>query len=210
MQLSFDRRLASGFLRRSSRPVYPDMKNIFIISLLISFAMICSCQKQDSTLEQQLAQRKVELDARETELDERQTELNEREVRLDGREKALAEREKAAANARAVRPDVESRSVTRDPAQLEAEKDRTMQQLPAELRALVPDRSQMNAAKAEKDRQTQEQRAQRQAGLEASQSRRQRKLEISGRAGFSAVETSSPTSSHTVEDTLSSPSPTPQ
>jgi hypothetical protein len=152
----------------------------------------------------------VELDARETELDQRQTELNERQVRLDGREKALAEREKAAANARAVRSDVESRSVTRDPAQLEAEKDRTMQQLPAELRALVPDRSQMHAAKAEKDRQTQERRAQRQAGLEASQSRRQRKLEISGRAGFSAVAAGSPTSSPGVEPALSSPSPTPQ
>ena len=210
MQLSFDRRWPAVFFVGVPDPFTPDMKNIFILSMLISFAMICSCQKQDSAVEQQLAQRKVELDARETELDQRQTELNERGVRLDGREKALAEREKAAANARAVRPDVESRSVTRDPAQLEAEKDRTMQQLPAELRALVPDRSQMHAAKAEKDRQTQEQRAQRQAGFEASQSRRQRKLEISGRAGFSAVEASSPTSSPAVEPALSSPSPTPQ
>jgi hypothetical protein len=51
--------------------------------MLISFAMICSCQKQDSVAEQQLTQRKAELDAREKALDER--------------EKALAEREKGRA-----------------------------------------------------------------------------------------------------------------
>ena len=39
--------------------------------MLISFAMICSCQKQDSAAEQ-LAQRKAELDAREKALDERE------------------------------------------------------------------------------------------------------------------------------------------
>jgi hypothetical protein len=48
--------------------------------MLVSLVMVCSCQKQDSTAEQQLAQRKTELDAREQALDER--------------EKALAEREK--------------------------------------------------------------------------------------------------------------------
>jgi hypothetical protein len=41
------------------------MKKIFLLSMLISLAMICSCQKKDSTTEQQLAQRKTELDARE-------------------------------------------------------------------------------------------------------------------------------------------------
>jgi len=60
------------------------MKKFFVISMLISFAMICSCQKQDLAAEQQLAQRKAELDAREKALDER--------------EKALAERENAATN----------------------------------------------------------------------------------------------------------------
>jgi hypothetical protein len=62
------------------------MKKTFVLSLLIPFALVCSCQKQDSTAEQQLAQRKMELDAREKALDER--------------EKALAER------ARLVRPRV--------------------------------------------------------------------------------------------------------
>ena len=47
----------------------PDMKKIVILSMLISFGMICSCQKQDSAAEQQLAQRKAELDAREQALD---------------------------------------------------------------------------------------------------------------------------------------------
>jgi hypothetical protein len=56
------------------------MKNIFALSLMIPFALVCSCQKQDSTAEQQLAQRKMELDSREKALEER--------------EKALAERQK--------------------------------------------------------------------------------------------------------------------
>ena len=56
------------------------MKKPLVLSLLIPFALVCSCQKQDSTAEQQLAQRKTELDAREK--------------ALDDREKALAQREK--------------------------------------------------------------------------------------------------------------------
>ena len=48
--------------------------------MFVSLVMVCSCQKQDSAAEQQLARRKTELDAREQALDER--------------EKALAEREK--------------------------------------------------------------------------------------------------------------------
>jgi hypothetical protein len=57
------------------------MKKVFVVSLLIPFTLFCSCQKQDSTAEQQLAQRKADLDAREKALDER--------------EKALAERKKS-------------------------------------------------------------------------------------------------------------------
>ena len=62
------------------------MKKAFALSLLIPLALVCSCQKQDSTAEQQLAQQKTELDAREKALDER--------------EKALAEREKLIARPR--------------------------------------------------------------------------------------------------------------
>jgi hypothetical protein len=64
------------------------MKKTFALSLLIPFALVCSCQKQDSTAEQQLAQRKTELDAREK--------------ALDAREKVLAERQKLVARPRPV------------------------------------------------------------------------------------------------------------
>jgi len=60
-----------------------DMKKLVALSTLIALAMVCSCQKQDTAAEQQLAQRKAGLDAREKALDER--------------EKALAEREKVVA-----------------------------------------------------------------------------------------------------------------
>src|SRR6478609_6379171 len=55
------------------------MKKTFALSLLIPFALVCSCEKQDSTAEQQLTQRKTELDAREQALDEREKALVERE-----------------------------------------------------------------------------------------------------------------------------------
>jgi hypothetical protein len=55
------------------------MKKTFALSLLIPFALVCSCEKQDSAAEQQLAQRKTELDAREKALDEREKTLAERE-----------------------------------------------------------------------------------------------------------------------------------
>src|SRR6266568_2330569 len=58
------------------------MKKIFILSMLTSFVMICSCQKQGSAAEQQLAQRKTELDTREAALDEREKALVERERRI--------------------------------------------------------------------------------------------------------------------------------
>ena len=64
------------------------MKNLLALSTCISLAIFCSCQKQDSNAEQQLAQRKTELDAREKALDER--------------EKALAERTKLVAKPRPV------------------------------------------------------------------------------------------------------------
>jgi hypothetical protein len=182
------------------------MKKIFILSMVISFAMICSCQKQDSTAEQQLVQRKTGLDARETALDERDKELSLRETALNERENALAKKEKTAANA----PDAQSRDVIRDAEQAKAERDRKIQQLPPEIRALVPDASQMNAARVEKDRRTQERLLQRQRGPEQLQNQKQRKLEMSGGAVFPAAEASSPTPAQTIEASSPSPSPTPQ
>ena len=102
--------------------------------MVISFAMICSCQKQDSTADAQLAQRKTELDAREKALDER--------------EKALVEREKAVANSRII----PSRQQARNPAEVEADREKRLQQLPPELRALVPNPAQVDSARLAKER----------------------------------------------------------
>src|SRR2546430_14904727 len=110
------------------------MKKIFIFPMVISFAMICACQKQDSAADAQLAQRKTELDAREKALDER--------------EKAVSEWEKAVANSRII----PSRQQARNPAQVEADREKRLQQLPPELRALVPNPAQMDSARLAKER----------------------------------------------------------
>jgi hypothetical protein len=183
------------------------MKKIFIVSMLIAFAMICACQKQNSAAEQQLAQRKTELDTREAALDEREKALVERE-------RALAQREKAAAKIRTTPPVVQGQ--TPDASQAQAERDRRIQQLPPEFRALIsrtpPDNSQ---EKAEKGRMMREGRAPRQLGPEDLQRQYQRKLEamqnsqMSGAAASPAAEVTSPTPSPAVEGISPSPSPTP-
>jgi len=167
--------------------------------MLISLAMICSCQKQDSAAEQQLAQRKTDLDAREealaerkSALDEREKALDERQKALDEREKSLAEKEKATMSARTNPTDVQ------DPAQVQAERDMMIQELTARL----PDHSQVRAEKAEVERKIQEQLPPSQPRLEELQRERQRKMEAmgtSGKAVFPAAAATSP-----------SPSPTPQ
>src|SRR5205809_2476138 len=96
------------------------MKKFLMLSLLTSLAMICSCQKQDSAVEQQLAQRKTELDAREEALIEREKVAEAREKALNEREKALAQNKRATANAQTVPPDPQSQDVLRDAAQLKA------------------------------------------------------------------------------------------
>ena len=85
----------------------PRMKKIFLLSIPVFFVMICSCQKKDSTAEQQLAQRKTELDAREEELTERKNALDERENALDEREKSLAKKERVMMNTRTRSTDVQ-------------------------------------------------------------------------------------------------------
>jgi hypothetical protein len=117
------------------------MKKMFLLSTLIAIAMICSCQKQDSTAEAQLTQRKTELDAREEA-------LIQREKAVEEREKAVAEREKAVATGAVI----QSQRQAPDAAQAEAERQRRIQQLPPELKALIPDRSRIDAARAAKDR----------------------------------------------------------
>ena len=158
--------------------------------MLSSFAVICSCQKQDSVAEAQLAQRKTELDAREEA-------VVQREKAVDEREKAVAQRERAVANARII----QSQHQVPDAAEAEAERQRRIQQLPPELRALIPDRSRVDAERAAKKATTEQQRAvQTQRSLEDAQ----KKKGIGGAFASPAVEVPQ-------ADAFSpSPSPTPQ
>ena len=193
------------------------MKKIFVLSMLIPFAMICSCQKQDSAAERQLAQRKAELDAREKALDER--------------EKALAEREKAIPNARTI-PDAAQLKAERDmriqqppppevqgldPAQMKAEKERKMKDLPPEVQSLIPSAAQMqgqsgrglipNASQMQ---------GQRGRAMQQLLEQRQRRLqELQGMRPGSAASpaatfTNPSAASPAAEATSPTPSPTPQ
>jgi hypothetical protein len=164
-------------------PVTRDMKKIFILSVIISFAMICSCQKQDSAADAQLAQRKSELDAREKALDER--------------EKAVSEWEKAMTKFRAI-PSDQSRKSAVDPEQAKAERDRRIQQLPPELQAIIPDRSLLDARTAEKRR-----------GTEDRAVELQRRLEEAHRKKMGAIASPNADSSDT-QPGSPSPSPTPE
>src|SRR5690349_7907399 len=102
------------------------MKKAFVLSFLVPFALVCSCQKRDTTADQQLTQRKAELDAREKALDER--------------EKVLAEGEKVAAKP----------ATTAVPRITPAEPQRT---IPPELKGLIADPSQ---ARADREQRMQE------------------------------------------------------
>ena len=101
--------------------------------------MICSCQKQDSTAEQQPAQQKTGLDARETALIERLNALDEKVNALDKKVKTLFEKEQATSNAGMTATGVPAQ--TPDPAQVTAERDRAIQQ----FRALIPNPSRVTA-----------------------------------------------------------------
>ena len=158
--------------------------------MLIPFAMICSCQKQDSTAEQQLAQRKTELDAREDALIEKEKVAEEREKALDKRENALAENEKAAANAGMI-PPAQSSDTISDPTQTKAERDRKIQEIAAEFRAMIPNSSN------QKDRITKERLSEAQGALKELMSQKQPKWQMSGAAGSPALEAASATPSST-------------
>ena len=189
----------------SSRLSAAHMKKIFLLSTLASFAMICSCQRQDSAADAQLAQRKSELDARETA-------LGEREKTLDARERALALREKAAANTSTIRPQLQSPRQIPNAAEAKAERDRRLQQLPPEFRALIPDASQVKAeSRTDKRKSSDPTEArpdrsvlsnQRQLSPEDLQREWQRKLD--------QAQTSGAAMSPAAEDASLTPSPTPQ
>jgi hypothetical protein len=163
------------------------MKKTLFLSTLIALAMICSCQKHDSAAEAQLAQRKTELDVREEA-------IIQREKAVDEREKAVAEREKAVATSRVI----QSQRQAPDAAQAEAERQRRIEQLPPELKALIPDRSRIDAAKAEKERAAQQRAVQTPPSLDDA--RRKKMSAIAApKAEVPEADATSP-----------SPSPTPQ
>ena len=168
------------------------MKKMFILSMLISFAMICSCQKQDSAAEQQPAQRKTEVDTRETALIERLNALDEKVNALDKKVKALAEKEQTTLNAGTTATGVQGQ--TPDPAQVTAERDRAIQQ----FRALIPNPSRVTAGDPAKQKRP----APRQLGPEDLQRQWQQNLDkakMSGKAASPAVEATSPIPSPTPE-----------
>jgi chromosome segregation ATPase len=131
------------------------MKSLLI--LFVSCAMICACQKQDSTTEAQLAQRKAELDTRAQ--------------ALADREKALAEKEKMVARFRAIPSDLQARKPAVDPEQAKAERERRIQQLPPELQALIRDRSLLDS-RSEKPGATEDRTAELKRRLEEARSKK--------------------------------------
>src|SRR6266446_4184237 len=106
------------------------MKKIFVLSLLIPFALVCSCEKQDSTAEQQRAQQKTELDAREKALDEREKALAERENLVAKSRIAPVPRIAPAGPQRTVPPEL--KGLMADPSQLRTEREQRMQERLAE------------------------------------------------------------------------------
>jgi hypothetical protein len=145
------------------------MEKTFVLCLLIPFALVCSCQKQDSTAQQQLAQRKTELDGREKALDER--------------EKALVEREKLVAKPRV--PSV--------PRIAPAEPQRTV---PPELKGLMADPSQL---RTEREQRIQERLAERQRKMEDVQRMRVRAVPRNQATAASTEKAASPSPSPTPE-----------
>jgi len=168
---------------------------MFLFLMLGAFAMICSCQKQDSAAEAQLAQRKTELDVREEA-------LVQREKAVDESEKAVAEREKGVANAHMI----QSQRQAPDAAQAKAEREKRIQQLAPELRALIapPDATRV---KAERDSMIQEQLSRRQRRLEELQ---RTGPQVQNQNAMSGATAAPPPVYPEPEATSPSSSPTPQ
>jgi TolA-binding protein len=111
------------------------MKQMFLVSMLIAFAIFSSCQKQSSTTDQDIAQRKTELDAREKALDAR-------EKALDARDNALNRPARSTTNAtRTIPPEAQAqlRSLIADPNQIRAERQRRLQERIAERQRKLQD-----------------------------------------------------------------------
>ena len=186
------------------------MKKLLALTMLISLAMICSCQKQGTTVEQQLAQRKAELDAREKVLDDREKELALRETVLNERQQALAKKEKPTASVRTINPDVQSPGQVPD---LGAEREKTIQQLPPEVRKLIPDPAQVQAERNRRMQQRLDQRKRALEQLQTSRSQMQNQSTMSDAAKQAAIPaaTAAPAAVYPgAEATSPNPSPTPE
>ena len=182
------------------------MKKMFLLSTLASFAMICSCQKQDSAAEAQLAQRKSELDARETA-------LGDREKKLDARERALAERENAAVNTSTIRPQLQSPRQMPNAAEVKAERDSRIQQLPPEFRALIQATSQAKTESGGDKEKSSDPRAQAKTdknNLSNQKPLSPEDLQREWQRKLDQAKTSGAATSPAEEDALLTPTPTPQ
>lgn len=187
------------------------MKVISVLSVLTSVAIICACQKKDSAAQQEFTQPKTEPGAREEALAERLNSLEEKVNSLDQTVKELAKKGNAAVNARTSATDIQGQ--TSDPAQVQAENERMVQQ----LRAMMPNPSKIAAGDPARQRTgdpaKRERPAQRQLGPEDLQRQWQQKLDeakASGQAVFPATQGASPTPSSAVEAASPNPSPTPE
>jgi len=149
------------------------MKKTFVLSLLVPLALVCSCQKPDSSAEQQLTQRKTELDAREK--------------ALDDREKALEQREKVVGKVRV--PSVPRIAPASSPAE-------PHQTVPPEMQGLIADPSQ---GRAQREQRIQERLIERQRKIEDVQRRRVRVSPPSQATAPSTQEAASPIPSPTPE-----------
>jgi hypothetical protein len=118
------------------------MKKLCVLPVILSFVMVSSCQKQDSTAEQQLAQRKAELDAREKALDEKEKALA---VRQKPAASALLN-QKPAATAPVDLPNPELRGLIRDSSEIKAERDSRIQERLAGRRRKIEELQKMRVA----------------------------------------------------------------
>src|ERR1051325_520833 len=97
----------------------PHMKKLFALSVLTSVAMICACQKRDSTAQQQqLTEQTTELGARQEALAKKLNSLDEKVNSLNQRGKKRAKKEPTTMPARPSPADIQSQTI--DPAQIEA------------------------------------------------------------------------------------------
>lgn len=117
------------------------MEKTLALSLLIAVALVCSCEKQDSIAEQQLAQRKTELDAREKALDEREQALARRE-KVVARSRIAPVRRTVPAERQRTGPS-DLQGLEANPSQLRTEREQRMQERLAERRRKMEEAQRM-------------------------------------------------------------------